>query len=336
MKNCSYNENLRRTRVTHLVFSTIVAIPTFIIYCILLYVLNKKSNRRKYGYAFFRLFSIVSGTLVWYFPYDILAFRTPNAGFWCEEITGLFEEPGYALTAPYSLFVYAYFVAFYANAAISCNRMTCVLFPMHHRQMWDRNMKYVTLIIFVLPIATVWNVALGKTFIAPNEELGSLMAPVKLLQSSWLSTSFLIMIVAVGCSGFILICTIITFFALVVQRRRDTHFNSTEQKKAMSAEVSLLFVGTVMAASTLLVGVSFAWFYFTLYVVRDRNDDSPMFYRFIATDVQAISAPWLLVLVCKQVREDVLTLFTRWLPCCDQSRLFVPVRVTTQNASSQN
>ncbi|CCD63684.1 Serpentine receptor class gamma-20 [Caenorhabditis elegans] len=211
----------------------------------------------------------------------------------CPALSPFFFTPS-ILTKLYFLLNH-YCLAFktLSQIAISFNRMTCVIFPVHHFKLWQNILAPVLVSLFVLPLGVTWNILVSRVYVNPN---GAGFSVNYRDAVAWANISFLHLFHCIPCLFLMIVFFLASIFGLTMLENR-----------LRSAERSLIIFTMTLGVETMLFAIAQIYFAFLAgYLPGIRP--LMLLISFNVFDVLYVYSPIALILMNRQLRRDIFHL----------------------------
>ncbi|CAI5444286.1 unnamed protein product [Caenorhabditis angaria] len=172
---------------------------------------------------------------------------------------------------------------------LTLNRMTCVLFPVHHQKHWGNSMKIVMIVNICLPFGAIWSLMLSRVYASANYGGFSSnyvraveWASLSRLQSIYLTISLI----------FAISTSFATFYGLTTLSKRIKHIETTLCVVTFFSTTAFLFAAIIQ----------YIWVFCT---ACSREYPSIYGVQFLSYDVLTIGTPIVMIIVNEKLRLDM-------------------------------
>ncbi|CAI2347424.1 unnamed protein product [Caenorhabditis sp. 36 PRJEB53466] len=157
----------------------------------------------------------------------------------CPILSPYFYSPSVFLKVYFTLIHYTDGFKTISQVFLSFNRMTCVVFPVNHDEIWKRILIPTIFIMFILPIGIIWNIVISRVYANPSA--GGFSANY-IRKVVWARVSQFHLFYFIGSLLLIIIFSSATLYALLVLRTRikSAEKSITTATMAISIEFCLL------------------------------------------------------------------------------------------------
>uniref|UniRef100_A0A7E5A2A6 Serpentine receptor class gamma n=1 Tax=Panagrellus redivivus TaxID=6233 RepID=A0A7E5A2A6_PANRE len=143
-------------------------IPTVFLYILLIYLILFSEHRKKFSYAFYKIFALKAGASIICVVTFEICFRLPDAPA-AASFMRLLPPTG---VFPKSLFVICYHngtVMFMMEGFMSFNRATTILLSTRHNGFWARAMPWIYVVSAVFPLTFTWSLFFVNVTLFPDD-----------------------------------------------------------------------------------------------------------------------------------------------------------------------
>ncbi|PIC25819.1 hypothetical protein B9Z55_018603 [Caenorhabditis nigoni] len=189
----------------------------------LIKIARKKKDRDLFEDSFFSL-QLADGIITLFFLVSDTVFirLTSYVRPVCEIFVSLLKDPSYILTPYLTLHQYVQLAKMLSTVAMSLNRYTSIVNPVHHKTFWTQHCTKILIAVFTIPLLFVWPVAIGTTSFTPFG--GTAIINYERVVP-WARTTYVRLIVAVPSFCFTLYSSIVTSSKL---RKLGGHMKKVE------------------------------------------------------------------------------------------------------------
>ncbi|CAI5445419.1 unnamed protein product [Caenorhabditis angaria] len=214
--------------------------------------------------------------------------------FLCPYSNQYLSYPRFASKFVFLSLNYSRLVKCVVQIILSLNRMSCVIAPVTYTKFWFSKLKYIIIIIFLLPCLAVWNIAISRVYMI--SVFGGFGASY-VRRISW--ASFGKFHLAFLCTALIvtIICTTITLYYLVML-----------PKRIRSSEKSLCICTVIIS-----VGFFTSAIFHAIYGFCSECAGQIVYAtHFFAYDFLNIGSPIVMLCMSPQLRRNILGVQKSW------------------------
>ncbi|CCD65202.1 Serpentine receptor class gamma-2 [Caenorhabditis elegans] len=177
---------------------------------------------------------------------------------------------------------------------LTVNRMSCVVIPWKHSQVWKSFMKYAIALVILTPFLFIWNIIISKKL--PVYTFGGFYIGYERVVIWATMTLFMLILRAIT----IVITAVCTFITVLRLTRMSKRLVSSERTLCIASFlISSCFLGTAAAESL-----------FAFQVVRTSTSIS-YFLLPISWDILNVGTPIVMVMASSQLRRHVFGILKR-------------------------
>nr|prf chemosensory receptor [Caenorhabditis elegans] len=236
-------------------------IPGGILNILLLYTILFKNSEIYASSSFFLIYStdcFVSFSMIFL---DIigrtLVYFTPL----CPIIAPMFYEPLIGFKIMMIVLHHSRACKSLIQILLVVNRMSCVIYFIRYGKMWMRPLKYLIILVFVIPFSIDWNLIISRVYMQPTFG-GIYMEYIK--KVAWASQSRFQLIFITIALLFTIVCTSVIFYTLVMLPKRLRNVERT------------LSLGTAYISMSFII----------LVVFQTRNSRSPIIMHCVSSKLR--------------------------------------------------